>query len=110
MQTMAKNLARFALQSERRLFWVFSPLRFQAEMGRQLLIILSMNMLGGLFLLPAIILLLKPKFVSAQARIGSNLRLRKHFERFERLERFERDLASYGMVAGTLSLPSKGGA
>jgi len=51
------------------LFWAFSPLRFQAEMGWQLLIILSMNMLGGLFLLPAIISLLKPKFVSAQARV-----------------------------------------
>jgi len=50
------------------LFWAFSPLRFQAEMGWQLLTILSMNMLGGLFLLPAIISLLKPKFVSGQSR------------------------------------------
>jgi uncharacterized protein len=46
-------------------FWSFSPLRFQAEMGTQLLIILTMNMLGGLLLLPALIALLKPKFVSA---------------------------------------------
>ena len=45
-------------------FWAFSPLRFQAEMGSQLLIILGMNMLGGLFLLPALIALLKPKFVT----------------------------------------------
>jgi predicted RND superfamily exporter protein len=43
--------------------WSFSPLRFQAEMGSQLLIILSMNMLGGLFLLPALIAFLKPKFI-----------------------------------------------
>jgi len=43
--------------------WSFSPLRFQAEMGLQLLIILSMNMLGGLFLLPALIAMLKPKFI-----------------------------------------------
>jgi predicted RND superfamily exporter protein len=43
-------------------FWSFSPLRFQAEMGYQLLIILTMNMLGGLLLLPALIGLLKPKF------------------------------------------------
>lgn len=49
-------------------FWSFSPLRFQAEMGTQLLIILTMNMLGGLLLLPALIALLKPKFVIAQAR------------------------------------------
>jgi predicted RND superfamily exporter protein len=52
------------------LFWAFSPLRFQSEMGWQLLTILSMNMLGGLFLLPAIISLLKPKFVSGEARTG----------------------------------------
>lgn len=44
-------------------FWSFSPLRFQAEMGSQLLIILTMNMLGGLFLLPALIAFLKPKFI-----------------------------------------------
>ena len=43
--------------------WSFSPLRFQAEMGSQLLIILSMNTLGGLFLLPALIAMLKPKFI-----------------------------------------------
>jgi predicted RND superfamily exporter protein len=44
------------------LFWAFSPLRFQAEMGWQLLIILLMNMLGGLFLLPAIISVARPRF------------------------------------------------
>ena len=49
-------------------FWSFSPLRFQAEMGTQLLIILTMNMLGGLLLLPALIALLKPTFVIAQAK------------------------------------------
>jgi len=47
--------------------WSFSPLRFQAEMGSQLLIILSMNMLGGLFLLPALIAMLKPKFIVGEA-------------------------------------------
>lgn len=44
-------------------FWSFSPLRFQAEMGYQLLIILTMNMLGGLLLLPALISLMRPRFV-----------------------------------------------
>ena len=43
-------------------FWVFSPLRFQAEMGYGLLIILTMNMLGGLIFLPAIIAILRPRF------------------------------------------------
>jgi predicted RND superfamily exporter protein len=49
-------------------FWSFSPLRFQAEMGYQLLIILTMNMLGGLLLLPALIALLRPKFVLGEKR------------------------------------------
>jgi predicted RND superfamily exporter protein len=48
-------------------FWSLSPLRFQAEMGYQLLIILTMNMLGGLLLLPAIIAALKPRFVLGKA-------------------------------------------
>ncbi len=43
--------------------WSLSPLRFQAEMGYQLLIILTMNMLGGMLLLPAVIAALKPRFV-----------------------------------------------
>ncbi len=63
-------------------FWAFSPLRFQAEMGSQLLIILGMNMLGGLLLLPALIALLKPKFVT-----GS----RKHENRRAPSKRFPRD-------------------
>jgi uncharacterized protein len=50
------------------LFWSFSPLRFQAEMGSQLLIILTMNMLGGLLLLPALIALLNPQFIVREAR------------------------------------------
>jgi hypothetical protein len=44
-------------------FWALSPLRFQAEMGYQLLIILTMNMLGGLLLLPALISVMRPRFV-----------------------------------------------
>ncbi len=44
------------------IFWVFSPLRFQAEMGYGLLIILTMNMLGGLLFLPALISLSRPRF------------------------------------------------
>ena len=43
--------------------WSLSPVRFQAEMGTQLLIILTMNMLGGLFFLPALIAFIKPRFV-----------------------------------------------
>src|SRR5215510_5185092 len=49
-------------------FWSWSPLRFQAEMGYQLLIILTMSMLGGLLLLPALIAILKPQFVVGESR------------------------------------------
>ena len=49
-------------------FWSLSPLVPKAEMGYQLLIILTMNMLGGLLLLPALIALLKPKFVLGERR------------------------------------------
>jgi len=50
------------------IFWIFSPLRFQAEMGYGLLIILTMNMLGGLLLLPAFISLKRPRFFVKSGR------------------------------------------
>ena len=44
------------------LSWSFlSPIRFQAEMGLLLAIILAFNMLGALTVVPALIKLLKPK-------------------------------------------------
>ena len=46
------------------IFWYFSPLRFQAEMGLLLCIVLMMNTLGAMFLLPTIIFLTKPRFVT----------------------------------------------
>ena len=44
--------------------WAFSPLKFQAEMGILLAILLFLNMLGALFLVPALICILKPKFLT----------------------------------------------
>ncbi len=49
------------------IFWYFSPLRFQAEMGLLLSIVLVMNLLGALFLLPTLIYLIKPKFCCKEA-------------------------------------------
>jgi predicted RND superfamily exporter protein len=57
--TMATGLA----------FWWFSFLRFQAEMGLLLLFWMSMSMLGGLILLPAILAQFKPRFIFAP-RVG----------------------------------------
>jgi len=45
------------------IFWVFSPLMFQATMGFFLAIVLLLNMLGGLLLVPSFIVVFKPRFV-----------------------------------------------
>jgi len=50
-------------------------LRFQAEMGYQLLIILTMNMLGGLLLLPAFISLIRPQFVLKSGLQNANCKM-----------------------------------
>ena len=43
--------------------WLFSPLRFQAEMGALFALVLFLNMLGAILLVPSIIAIIKPKFV-----------------------------------------------
>jgi predicted RND superfamily exporter protein len=45
------------------IFWVFSPLMFQATMGFFLATILLLNMLGGLLLVTSFVAVLKPKFI-----------------------------------------------
>jgi hypothetical protein len=45
------------------IFWCFSPLRFQAEMGILLAILMMVNMLVGVLVLPAVINIIKPKFI-----------------------------------------------
>jgi predicted RND superfamily exporter protein len=46
------------------IFWYFSPLRFQAEMGLLLGILLIVNMVVGVLVLPAVINIIKPNFVT----------------------------------------------
>jgi predicted RND superfamily exporter protein len=48
------------------IFWVFSPLMFQAYMGFFLAIILLLNMLGGLFLVTSFVAVIKPRFIVDQ--------------------------------------------
>jgi len=52
------------------LIWPFSALKFQAQMGMLLAIILFFNCLGAIFTVPVLILLIKPKFLrnGGQAR------------------------------------------
>jgi uncharacterized protein len=49
-------------------FWWFSPLRFQAEMGLLLGVLMMVNMVVGLLVLPAVINIIKPKFVTKGIR------------------------------------------
>jgi len=44
------------------LVWVLSPLKFQAQMGMMLAVILFLNCLGAVFLVPVLILVFKPDF------------------------------------------------
>jgi uncharacterized protein len=46
------------------IFWWFSPLRFQAEMGLLLGILMMVNMVVGVLVLPAVINIIKPKFIT----------------------------------------------
>jgi uncharacterized protein len=46
------------------IFWYFSPLRFQAEMGILLGILMMVNMIVGVLVLPAVINIVKPKFIT----------------------------------------------
>ena len=45
------------------IFWYFSPLRFQAEMGILLGTLMMVNMVVGVLVLPAMINIIKPKFI-----------------------------------------------
>ena len=49
-------------------FWAWSFLKFQADMGILLAVWMFISMLGGLFLLPALIALFKPKFITRAAK------------------------------------------
>ena len=46
------------------IFWAFSFLRFQAEMGILLAFWMIISMLGGLILLPTLVVFFKPKFIT----------------------------------------------
>ncbi len=47
-------------------FWAFSFLRFQADMGFLLVFWMTISMLGGMILLPSLVVTIKPKFVFGQ--------------------------------------------
>jgi len=45
------------------MFWLFSTLKFQAEMGLLILLLMTFNMIGALVFIPALSSILKPNFV-----------------------------------------------
>ena len=45
------------------LVWALSPLKFQAQMGLMLAVILFINCVGAIFLVPVLILIFRPKFL-----------------------------------------------
>jgi hypothetical protein len=47
------------------LVWALSPLKFQAQMGIMLAVILLLNCLGAVFLVPVLVLLFKPGFLAS---------------------------------------------
>ena len=51
--------------------WIFSPLKFQADMGILLTFMFLVNMLGAIFLLPALAYRLQSKSARADARIAT---------------------------------------
>jgi hypothetical protein len=55
--------------------WIFSPLKFQAEMGILLAILLVLNMLGALLLIPAMLCIFKPKFAMSTCSVPKGVGL-----------------------------------
>ena len=53
------------------LVWTLSPLKFQAQMGMMLAIILFLNCLGAVFLVPVLTMLFKPKFLAPKTEAGA---------------------------------------
>jgi predicted RND superfamily exporter protein len=47
------------------IWWSFSNLRFQAEMAQLLSILMFVNMIGGIFLVPSLFSIFRPKFFAA---------------------------------------------
>jgi len=55
------------------LFWLFSDIKFQAEMGFLILLLMVFNMIGALIFIPALTGILKPNFVKNMSRQPSAL-------------------------------------
>jgi predicted RND superfamily exporter protein len=43
--------------------WVFSPVLFQTEMSALLILLMTTNLIAGLLILPALLILIRPRFL-----------------------------------------------
>ncbi|MFQ5698911.1 MAG: hypothetical protein ACE5IL_11585, partial [Myxococcota bacterium] len=50
------------------IFWVFSTLRFQAEMAQLLTVLMVINMIGAVTIVPALYSIVRPKVASSLVR------------------------------------------
>jgi hypothetical protein len=48
------------------LFWIFSSLRFQAEMAQLLAVLMIVNMLGAIIVVPAFYAVLRPRLAMSR--------------------------------------------
>jgi predicted RND superfamily exporter protein len=55
------------------LFWIFSNLRFQAEMAQLLCVLMIVNMLGAITVVPAFYSIVRPKLVTSRLRGSGEL-------------------------------------
>jgi predicted RND superfamily exporter protein len=55
------------------LFWIFSNLRFQAEMAQLLCVLMIVNMLGAITVVPAFYSIVRPKLVTLRLRGAEKL-------------------------------------
>jgi predicted RND superfamily exporter protein len=63
------------------IFWLFFPMKFQAEMALLLTLLLFFHIVGALVFIPAFVSLLKPRFVrrrGAEAEAAARAELRAH--------------------------------
>ena len=52
-------------------FWVFSTLRFQAEMAQLLVVLMIVNMLGAIVMVPAFYSFLRPRLATRMIRLSA---------------------------------------
>jgi predicted RND superfamily exporter protein len=56
------------------IFWVFFPMKFQAQMAFLLVVLLAFHLIGALMFIPPMVALLRPRFAAEQAAASAERR------------------------------------